>query len=66
MGASTASIINMAEPVTSVAAGVFVFGEPLTAKIAAESILVVASGILFVGADYRNMKFKQHAPKSNR
>lgn len=66
LGASTASIINMAEPVTSVAAGVFVFCEPLTVKIIAGSILVVASGILFVGADYRNMKFKQHAPKSNR
>ncbi len=48
LGASTASVLNMLEPVVSLIAGMIVYHESATLKILAGCVLVVISGIIAV------------------
>ena len=48
LGASTASVLNMLEPVVSLAAGTLIYHDPLGLKILAGCMLIVISGMAAV------------------
>lgn len=50
VGSTLASILGVMEPLTAVAAGCVAFGEPLTARLASGSILIIAAVILALNA----------------
>ncbi len=48
LGASTASVLNMLEPIVSLVAGILVYHDPLSLKSLIGCVLVVAGGVVIV------------------
>ncbi len=61
LGASTASVLNMLEPITSVIVGIVLFKDAFTLAAAAGCVLVVMSSIVVALFDEQDVKVKVHA-----
>ena len=60
LGASTASVLNMLEPITSVIVGIILFDDAFSLSAAAGCVLVILSSIVVALFDQQEVKVKVH------